>query len=172
MEQPSSTTACPLTHPSEVVVASRPSPGNLSYSLTLPAAPASAAVARAAVRAALHRHGLDGLAAATVQAVGELAACAARFTSADSLHLSLRHRDGALRVVVHDGHPRHTHPRLAAACDARRRAALRVLGRVVQACGGTWGVDAAREPAGGTRTWAVLPEAGTQAYGEPRHPSE
>lgn len=80
------------------------------------------------------------------------------------MYLSLRYRDGTLRVVLYDGHPRHTHPRLAAACDTRRRATLRVLGCVVRACAGDWGFGDAREPGGGTRMWAVLPRAGASRY--------
>jgi hypothetical protein len=148
-----------------LAAASDPTPDNLAYSLTLPAAPASATLARAATRTALRLHGLADVTDPVVQAVSELTACAAHFTTAEELYLSLRHRDAAIRVVVYDSHPRHAHPRLSEACDARRRAALRVLGVVVRACGGSWGFGAAREPGGGTRAWAVLPLAGARAYG-------
>nr|WP_308050588.1 hypothetical protein [Streptomyces sp. TRM72054] len=67
---------------------------------------------------------------------------------------------------LYDSYPRHTHPRLAAACEARRRAALRVLACVVRACEGDWGFGEAREPGGGTRMWAVLPYAGARAYSD------
>ncbi|MDQ1016592.1 hypothetical protein QFZ43_003141 [Streptomyces afghaniensis] len=67
-------------------------------------------------------------------------------------------------MILYDGHPRHTNPRLAAACDTRRRAALRVLACVVRACGGDWGFGDAREPGGGTRMWASLPHQGARAY--------
>jgi hypothetical protein len=66
--------------------------------------------------------------------------------------------------MLHDGYPRHTNPRLAAACVTRRRAAPRVLAGVVRACGGDWGFGDAREPGGGTRLWAVLPHQGARAY--------
>ncbi|MBN0047814.1 ATP-binding protein [Streptomyces actuosus] len=141
-----------------------PSPGTLAYSFTLPAGPAGPRVARAAVRVALRAHGLADVTDAVVQVVGELAACACRFTSGSEMYLSLRYRDGELRVVVHEGHARHSHPRLAGACDARRRAALRVLGCVVRACEGDWGFGEAREPGGGTRMWAVVPWRGARGY--------
>ncbi|MET9772958.1 ATP-binding protein [Streptomyces sp. NPDC006367] len=141
-----------------------PSPETLAYGLTLPASPHSPAVVRAATRTVLRTHGLDGMTDAAVQAVSELTACACAFTPAAEVYVSLRYRDGALRVVLHDTHPRHAHPRLAAACDARRRAGLRVLARVVRACGGDWGFGDAREPGGGTRMWAVLPRTGATGY--------
>ncbi|MFJ8541508.1 ATP-binding protein [Streptomyces sp. NPDC093586] len=141
-----------------------PSPETLAYSLTLPASPHSPAVVRAATRTVLRAHGLDGMTDAVVQVVSELTACACGFAPTAEVYVSLRYRDGALRVVLHDAHPRHTHPRLAVACDTRRRAALRVLDRVVRACGGDWGFGDAREPGGGTRMWAVLPRAGASGY--------
>ncbi|WP_223190025.1 ATP-binding protein [Streptomyces sp. TRM68416] len=141
-----------------------PSPDTLAYSLTLPAGPASARIARAATRVVLQTHGLADMTDAVVQVVAELAACACRFTPDSEVYVSLRYRDGDLRVILYDGHPRHTHPRLAAACDARRRAALRVLGCVVRACEGEWGFGEAREPGGGTRMWAVVPWRGARGY--------
>lgn len=72
-------------------------------------------------------------------------------------------------MILYDGHPRHSHPRLAAACDARRRAALRVLACVVRACGGDWGLGDAREPGGGTRMWAVLPLESARVYAGADH---
>jgi hypothetical protein len=53
---------------------------------------------------------------------------------------------------------------LPAACDARRRSMLRLSICVVRACGGDWGFGDAREPGGGTRTWAVLPRQGARQY--------
>jgi hypothetical protein len=141
-----------------------PTPETLAYSLTLPAAPLSPAIARAATRSVLHAHGLADITDAAVQVVSELAACACRFSPAAEVYLSLRYRDGTLRVVLYDGHPRHAHPHLATACEARRRAALRLLRCVVRACQGDWGFGDAREPGGGTRMWAVLPRAGARAY--------
>lgn len=159
-------TLCPIS--SDVLPATEPTPDTLAYSFTLPAALTSAAMVRAATRAALDLHGLGDVTEAVVQTVSELTACACRFSAADDIYVSLRHRDGTVRVIVYDGHPRHTHPRLSAACDARRKATLRVLTAVVRACGGTWGLDAARQPGGGTRMWAVLPIAGARAYGRRR----
>ncbi|TPQ22101.1 ATP-binding protein [Streptomyces sporangiiformans] len=141
-----------------------PSPEDLAYSLTLPATLVSPAIARAATRTILRAYGLRDVMDAAVQVVGELAACACRFTPTAEVYVSLRYREGALRVILYDGHPRHSHPRLAAACDARRRAALRVLSCVVGACGGDWGFGEVREPGGGTRMWAVLPRAGAVGY--------
>ncbi|WP_329122113.1 ATP-binding protein [Streptomyces sp. NBC_01465] len=137
----------------------------LAYSLTLPAAPRSAAVARIATASALRAHNLTPLTDPAVLATSELTATAAKFSPPDAeIYLSLRHRDDAIRVIVYDAHPRHTNPRLAAACDARRRASLRVLACLVKACGGTWGLGPAHEPTGGTRTWAVLPTRSTTTY--------
>ncbi|MFE9924092.1 ATP-binding protein [Streptomyces sp. NPDC005774] len=147
-----------------------PTPDTLAYSFTLPAAPRSPAIARSATRTILRAHGLDDVMDAAVQVVGELVACSCRLAPSAEVYVSLRYRDDALRVVLYDAHPRHTHPRLLAACDARRRAALRVLACVVKACAGEWGFGDAREPGGGTRMWAVLPRSGARAYaaGGPR----
>jgi hypothetical protein len=155
--------ACPVLNDLSVATPS-PSPDTLAYSLTLPADLTSPRIARATTRAVLQLHRLEDVTDAAVQVVGELAACACRFTSGTEVYLSLRCREEALRVIFYDGHPRHAHPRLAAACDARRRAALRVLGCVVRACGGEWGFGVAREPGGGTRMWAVLPWRGARGY--------
>ncbi|WP_330307386.1 MULTISPECIES: ATP-binding protein [unclassified Streptomyces] len=154
--------ACPLS--TDLEKTPPPSPDTLAYSFTLPAGPASSRVARAATRVVLQTHGLDDMTDAAVQVVAELAACACRFTPDVEVYMSLRYREGALRVILYDGHPRHVHPRLVAACDARRRAALRVLGCVVRACEGEWGFGEAREPGGGTRMWAVLPGWGARGY--------
>lgn len=142
----------------------RPDPESLAYSITLPAALTAPAIARSMARAVLRAHALDPMADAAVQAVSELVACACRFATASEVYLSLRYRDGALRVIVHDGHTRHVHPRLAAACGARRRSALRLLACLVRNCQGEWGFGKAREPGGGTRMWAVLPREGVRAY--------
>ncbi|MEU7378980.1 MULTISPECIES: ATP-binding protein [unclassified Streptomyces] len=141
-----------------------PTPESLTYSLTLPAAPQTPAVVRATIRTVLDAHGLADMADAAVQVASELVACACRFTISPEVYVCLRYREQALRVVLYDAHPRHQHPRLAAACDARRRSALRLSACVVRACGGDWGFGDAREPGGGTRTWAVLPRKGARAY--------
>ncbi|MFJ3949496.1 ATP-binding protein [Streptomyces libani] len=140
-------------------------PENLAYSLTLPAALASPAVARSAARTILEAHGLYDVTAAAIQVVGELAACACLFAPSDSVYLSLRYRDDALRISLYDGHPRHTHRRLAAACDGRRRSLLLLLACVMHACDGEWGFGESPEPGDGTRLWAVLPREGARAYG-------
>ncbi|MET9355667.1 ATP-binding protein [Streptomyces sp. NPDC006617] len=155
-------TACPVFTQEPVFVP--PPPETLTYSFTLLARPTSPRIARVATRAVLAGHGLDDMTDALVQVVGELAACACRFTPGDEVYASLRYREGALRVVFYDRHRRHEHPRLVAACDARRRAALRVLGCVVRACEGEWGFGEAREPGGGTRMWAVVPRGGARGY--------
>ena len=164
MSSPLGVTACQAPTPVDLPPAP-PTPETLAYSLTLPAAPLSAAVARAATRNVLRAHGLADMTDAVVQVVSELVACACRFSSSAEVYLSLRYREGTLRVVLYDGHPRHVHPHLAAACEARRRAALRLLRCVVRACRGDWGLGEAREPGGGTRMWAVLPRSGARAYG-------
>ncbi|WP_238431766.1 ATP-binding protein [Streptomyces cavernae] len=134
-----------------------PGPEELTYSLTLPAALSSPRVARAATHAVLAVHGLRDMTDAAVQVVAELTACACRFAPGAELYVSLRYRDGTLRVTVFDTHPRHINPRLTAACDARRRAHLRLLACVVREAGGDWGFEEAAEPNTGTRMWATLP---------------
>ncbi|NBM17320.1 ATP-binding protein [Streptomyces sp. GC420] len=149
-------TQCPPPPPDQ----SEPSPANLAYSLTLPSATATPAVARATAMLVPDAHRLGELAAPVLTLVDELASCACWFTSAgESIYLSLRSRDDALRLIVYDGHPRHSHPRLAAACDERRRSHLRGVPRVVKACQGEWGFEGASEPARGTRSWALVPLA-------------
>ncbi|RDD87364.1 hypothetical protein DVZ84_19225 [Streptomyces parvulus] len=74
--------------------ATKPTPD----SLALLAAPASATMARAATRAVLHLHGLGDVTEAAVQTVSELVACASRFSAADDIYVSLRHRNGTIRV--------------------------------------------------------------------------
>ncbi|MER5438935.1 ATP-binding protein [Streptomyces sp. NPDC002790] len=140
-------------------------PENLAYSLTLPAALTSPALARAATRAFLEAHHLHDILDAALQAVGELTATACQFAPEANVYVSLRYRDNALRVTVYDGHPLHINRHLAAACDTRRRTALRLLARLARECGGGWGYGPAREPGGGTRTWVVLPREGAVAYG-------
>ncbi|CAM5564524.1 hypothetical protein SAVIM338S_04705 [Streptomyces avidinii] len=142
-----------------------PSADGLAYSLTVPGEPYGAQIARSTVRAALHAHRLDRVVPAAEQVAGELFAASWYVNPGGrSLYLSLRHREGALRLTVYDGHAAHSHPRLAAHCEARRRAALRVMSAVVRDCGGAWGFGESREPGGGTRTWVTLPVAGAAGY--------
>lgn len=157
-------TRCPVA-PTFSADFTAPIPETLAYSLTLPAALASPALARATTRELLMAHGLRDMLDPALQAVGELTAVAAQFTESPNFYLSLRYRADTLRLIAYDSHPRHTHPHLATACDTRRRAALRVLACVCRACGGTWGFGEAHEPGGGTRMWARLPRAGAGVYG-------
>lgn len=154
--------ACPIS--TDLTAVPPPSPDTLTYGFTLPASAVSSGIARATTRVVLLAHGLEEMADAAVQVVGELTACAFRFAADASVHVSLRWREGELQVVLYDGHRRHTHPRLVAACDERRGDALQVLGCVVEGCGGEWGFGEAREPGGGTRMWAVLPWAGAREF--------
>ncbi|MDH6624834.1 hypothetical protein M2271_002638 [Streptomyces sp. LBL] len=155
---------CPVT-PASTADPIAPTAETLSYSFTLPAALATPALARATTREVLKVHGLPDLLDPALQAVSELTATAAQFTDSPTIYLSLRYRSSTLRVIAYDSHPRHTHPRLATACDTRRRAALRFLACVCRACDGTWGFGESHEPGGGTRMWATLPRAGAAAYG-------
>ncbi|GAA3974936.1 ATP-binding protein [Streptomyces plumbiresistens] len=157
---------CPVA-PTFAADPTAPVPETLSYSFTLPAALASPALARAATREILKAHNLPDMLDAALQAVSELTATAALFTESPTFYLSLRYRASALRLIAYDSHPRHTQPHLATACDTRRRAALRVLACVCRACEGSWGFGEAREPGGGTRTWATLPRASAASYGRP-----
>jgi hypothetical protein len=142
-----------------------PTPESLSCSFTLPVAAASPSPARAATREVLRTHGLTDMLDPALQAVSELTAIACQFTDSPDHYLSLRYRSDALRLIAYDSRPRHTHPRLATACDTRRRAALRFLACVCRACDGDRGVGEAREPGGGTRMWATLPREGAAGYG-------
>ncbi|MGW0390298.1 ATP-binding protein [Streptomyces sp. NPDC003042] len=160
---PAPSTSCPVSPPAPAGDGP-PSPESLSCSFTVPGAPYSAQIARNAVRSVLHVYRLDPLADAAVQVTGELMAAAWQLDPGRSLYLSLRYRDDSLRLIAYDGHAAHAHPRLAAHCEARRRAALRVMGAVVRECGGAWGFGESREPGGGTRTWASLPRGGAAGY--------
>ncbi|MFI8273696.1 ATP-binding protein [Streptomyces sp. NPDC085929] len=143
-----------------------PPPDALTCSLTVPGEAYSAQIARRTVRSVLHAHRFDAIAVAAEQVTGELVAASWHLDPGRSLYLSVRYRDDALRLTVYDGHAPHSHPRLAAHCEARRRAALRLMAVVVRECGGAWGFGESREPGGGTRTWATLPRAGALGYGE------
>ncbi|MEU9180230.1 ATP-binding protein [Streptomyces sp. NPDC048550] len=159
-------TACPAA-PAEPDGGEPPSPDALTCSLTVPGEAYSAQIARRTVRSVLHAHRLDAIGAAAEQVAGELVATSWHLDPGRSLYLSVRYRDDALRLTVYDGHAPHSHPRLAAHCEARRRAALRLMAVVVRECGGAWGFGESREPDGGTRTWATLPRTGALGYGEP-----
>ncbi|MER5732868.1 ATP-binding protein [Streptomyces sp. NPDC002138] len=154
---------CPPSPPASVG-GEPPALSTLTCSLTVPGEPLGAQIARAAVRSVLHAYGLDPLAPAVVQVTGELVAAAWQLDPGRSVYLSLRHREDALRLTAYDGHAPHTHPRLAAHCEARRRSALRLMAAVVRSCGGTWGFGESREPGGGNRTWATLPRRGAADY--------
>ncbi len=158
-------TVCPI--PKGASVQDPPTAESLTYSFTLSAGPVGPRIARETAKTVLKAHGLADMRDAAVQVVGELAACAWRFTPTPEIYVCLRYREEALRVIVYDGHPRHTHPRIAASCDSQRKAALRLLACVVKACDGDWGFGDAREPGGGTRMWAVLPHLPTVAFGRP-----
>ncbi|MFE2306164.1 ATP-binding protein [Streptomyces sp. NPDC059411] len=155
--------ACPVAPPVPDA-GEAPAADGLACSLTVPGEPYSSQIARSAVRSVLHAHRLDPVAPAAEQVAGELIAASWYLDPGRSLYLALRHRDDSLRLTVFDGHATHSHPRLAAHCEARRRAALRVMAAVVRECGGAWGFGESREPGGGTRTWASLPLAGAAGY--------
>ncbi|MEU3774857.1 ATP-binding protein [Streptomyces sp. NPDC032472] len=160
-------TVCPSS-PAVRADGGPPAPDTLVCSLSVPGEASSAQIGRSAVRAALHAYGLDPLVPAAVQVAGELLAAGWHLDPGGSLYLNLRYReDQSLRLTVYDGHAGHDHPRLAAHCEARRRAALRLLRVVVRECGGEWGFGDSREPGGGTRTWVSLPRAGALGYGGP-----
>ncbi|MFE9613680.1 ATP-binding protein [Streptomyces sp. NPDC006012] len=164
---PAPLTTCP-PQPTPDRPPAHPTPETLAYSFTLPAASYSPAIIRAATRTILRAHGLEDVTDAAVQVVSELASCACRFTTTE-VYVSLRYRDRALRVTLYDGHPDHSGRHATSVCEARRRAALRVLSAVVKACSGAWGFGGASEPAWGTRMWVVLPREGARAYlTEPR----
>jgi hypothetical protein len=162
-------TACPPPRPLGPYP-DHPDPSSLTCNFTLTAGPMAARIARRVARHTLTAHGLADTLEAVEQVVGELTAAAWRFTTTPDLYVSVKYRDHAVRVIVYDGHPRHENPRLAALCDAHRTRALRVLAAVVKSCRGTWGIGDARDPSGGTRTWAVLPHTGATAYAEPERP--
>ncbi|MFJ5227151.1 ATP-binding protein [Streptomyces sp. NPDC088400] len=150
---PARFTQCPPPPPDTA----EPHPGNLAYSLTLPSAVSTPAIAFEIAEVLLESHQLGRLVRPAMHLVRELMTCACRFTAAgEDVYLALRQRDGVLRVIAYDTHPRHSHPRLAAACDQRRHAALRVVPDLVRTHRGRWGFDAAHSAANGTRTWATL----------------
>ncbi|MGQ4444018.1 ATP-binding protein, partial [Streptomyces violaceoruber] len=83
------TTRCPAA-PAYPADPTPPIPETLAYSLTLPAALASAALARATTREVLRAHGLTDMLDPALQAVGELTAVASQFTESSNYYLTLR----------------------------------------------------------------------------------
>ncbi|MEU5218856.1 ATP-binding protein [Streptomyces sp. NPDC020807] len=144
-------TLCPAAAPPRPGAGSAPS---LAYSLTLPGDPRSAAVARAAVSAVLRAHGLDGHSLAALLVVTELVGTAARLAPGVDLHLFLRHRADALRILVWDQHPAHPDPDVEALCADRRRRSLWLLDAAVDDWGGEWGGERGVR---GVKSWVTLP---------------
>ncbi|MDF6019095.1 hypothetical protein [Streptomyces sp. JH34] len=89
--------------------------------------------------AALPTYGFRSHAWPVTHAVTELIAVNAALTPGRDLYLSLRQRDGALRLVLWDQHPRHADPDALAGCELRRRRALWLLAAVVDDWGGSGG---------------------------------
>lgn len=129
----------------------------LALSLTVPGEARSAGIVRTAMNAALHAHGLDRYGLVATLAVTELIAAACRLTDRADLYVSLRHRDGSLRLVVWDQHPPHAEPDAASLCFVRRRRALWLTSEAVEDWGGDWGVEEALPPHRGVKSWVTLP---------------
>ncbi|MFE0699583.1 ATP-binding protein [Streptomyces sp. NPDC058872] len=146
-----------MTAPSAGGVPPSAAPPGFAYGLTLPGGPGSAGVARAVVRSVLRAHGLDRHAPPAQLAVTELIATAVRLGPGEDVHLFLRHREGALRLLLWDQHPRHRDPGDEGRCVERRRRSLWLLAAVVDDWGGKWGTVEARPPHRGTKSWVVLP---------------
>ncbi|WP_415949946.1 hypothetical protein [Streptomyces sp. KLOTTS4A1] len=105
----------PLTQPTRTT-------GGLALTLTLPGVPASAAIARTAFTASLHRYGHDRFAGITALTVTELSAAAARVAPGAPFRLSLATtaHPTTLHIASIDSSPRRTHRDLwllAAAVD-------------------------------------------------------
>lgn len=94
-------TTCQAAEPTPASYAP-PSPYALSYSLTLPGEPYSAAVARRTVASVLRTHHLDPLVPAAAQAAAELMAAGWHSSPGTDLYLSVRYRDDSLRLIVYD----------------------------------------------------------------------
>ncbi|MGC5343875.1 ATP-binding protein [Streptomyces sp. DT171] len=135
-----------------------PDAGNLAYEMALPSAAVSPAIARETAEVILDAHLLDEkVIGSALLLVHELVSYACRFTGAgEQVHLALRSVEGGLQVTVYDTHAAHSHPRLAAFCDERRRAALERIPELVEAHLGAWGFGATYPPGAGTCTWAGL----------------
>jgi hypothetical protein len=129
----------------------------LALSLTVPGEPRSARIVRTAMNAALHAHDLDPYGPVASLAATELISVASRLTCRADLYVSLRHRNGSLRLVVWDQHPPHEEEDAASLCFVRRRRALWLLAEVVEDWGGEWGVEEALPPHRGVKSWVTLP---------------
>ncbi|WP_433545934.1 ATP-binding protein [Streptomyces sp. CA-294286] len=129
----------------------------LALSLTVPGEPRSAGIVRTAVNAALRAHRLDRYGLVATLVATELMAVACRLTVRADLYVSLRHREGCLRLVVWDQHPPHEEVDAASLCFVRRRRALWLLAEVVEDWGGDWGVEEALPPHRGIKSWVTLP---------------
>lgn len=140
-----------------------PRPSTLSYSLTIPGEPHCAAIARTAVRSALHAHRLDPYIDIVTLAASELIATSARLSPGQDLYLSLRYRNAALRLVLWDQHPRHRDPDATRLCEERRVRSLWLLAALAEDCGGAWGSAEAHPPHRGTKSWMVIPCKGVDA---------
>ncbi|MBT2399440.1 ATP-binding protein [Streptomyces sp. ISL-100] len=160
------TALCPVA-PSTAAALHReprpPRPSTLAYSLTIPGEPHCAAIARTAVRSALHAHDLDPYTDIATLAASELIGTATRLSPGEDLYLSLRYRDAALRIVLWDQHPRHKDPAAITLCEERRTRSLWLLAALVEDCGGVWGSAEAHPPHRGTKSWVILPRKGIGA---------
>ncbi|WP_209443585.1 ATP-binding protein [Streptomyces anulatus] len=138
-----------------------PSLANLVHGLTLPSALATPAIAQEAVEIILDTHRAAAeLTDAALLLTHDLVAYACGLTGAgEQLHLSLCSAENALQFTVYDTHAAHRHPRLAAACDERRRCLLAPVAELVEARLGVWGFGPAHPPGAGTCTWAGIPHA-------------
>ncbi|MFC5725011.1 ATP-binding protein [Streptomyces gamaensis] len=159
----SNSAPCLLDSAPETTASPKPAPGNLTYSLGLPAGPYCVPSTRAHVRRLLHEHGLGDLADLATLAASELLANAYLFTPGSDVSLSLRWRFSVLRVTVFDEHPRHPKA-LRDSCRARRQDGLAMLDAVVGACGGLCGLDEVGAPLSGSKAWVVIPREAAEAY--------
>ncbi|MDB1086498.1 hypothetical protein PJ985_02815 [Streptomyces sp. ACA25] len=107
--------------------------------MTLPSALGTPDVAQASAEVMLDVHEVEEKAIdPALLLVHALAVHACRFTGAgEMIHLGLHRLDNVLQVTVHDTHTTHTHRRLAAACDKRRRTSLAGVRELAEAHQGT-----------------------------------
>ncbi|WKK22109.1 ATP-binding protein [Streptomyces olivoreticuli] len=140
-------------------------PEKLAYSFTVPGEPEAVGIARDNARTSLRAHGLKDIEIPALQIVGELTAAAAHFAPSQSLYISIRWREGSLRTIVWDPHPRtHHDPDDTRTCVSHRTRLLLLLGCVVRECEGTWGLSEPGETSEGTRVWTDIPRAGATSY--------